>query len=146
MTLKETLKSPIVKYAAIGLGGYLVYRVVKGFIPSTSLSAAQAAVNAGKKSGELPTYPDLQYKIFADGIYQAGYTIGGTDEDAIYRIFGAMKNNTDVAKLILAFGRRRIEFSFMDGSLAEFLTSELDSTEIAQINKIIAKSGITYKF
>lgn len=142
MTLKETLKKPAVKYAAIGAGVYLLYRVVKGFIPSTSLSAAQKAV----KQGPTPSYPDLQYKIFADSIYQAGMVIGGTDEDAIYNVFANMKNDTDVAKLIIAFGKRRIEFSFMDGSLAEFLTSELDSTEIKQVNKILASKGINYKF
>lgn len=142
MTLQETLKKPVVKYAAIGAGVYLLYRVVKGFIPSTSLSAAQQAV----KQGPTPSYPDLQYKIFADSIYQAGMVIGGTDEDAIYNVFANMKNDTDVAKLIIAFGKRRIEFSFMDGSLAEFLTSELDSTEIKQVNKILASKGINYKF
>jgi hypothetical protein len=57
-----------------------------------------------------------------------------------------MKNDTDVAKLIIAFGKRRIEFSFMDGTLAEFLTSELDSTEIKQVNKILSSKGINYKF
>jgi len=142
MTLNETLKKPVVKYAAIGAGVYLLYRVVKGFIPSTSLSAAQQAV----KKGPTPSYPELQYKIFADSIYQAGMVIGGTDEDTIYNVFASMKNDTDVAKLIIAFGKRRIEFSFMDGTLAEFLTSELDSTEIKQVNKILSSKGINYKF
>lgn len=142
MTLKETLKKPVVKYVAIGAGVYLLYRVVKGFIPSTSLSAAQKAV----KSGPTASYPDLQYKIFADSIYQAGMIIGGTDEDAIYSVFNNMKNDTDIAKLILAFGKRRIEFSFMDGTLAEFLTSELDGDEMKIVNKILASKGITYKF
>jgi len=142
MTLNETLKKPAFKYAAIGAGVYLLYRVVKGFIPSTSLSAAQQAV----KKGPTPSYPELQYKIFADSIYQAGMVIGGTDEDTIYNVFASMKNDTDIAKLILAFGKRRIEFSFMDGTLAEFLTSELDSTEIKQVNKILSSKGINYKF
>jgi hypothetical protein len=142
MTLNETLKKPVVKYAAIGAGVYLLYKVVKGFIPSTSLSAAQQAV----KKGPTPSYPELQYKIFADSIYQAGMVIGGTDEDTIYNVFASMKNDTDVAKLIIAFGKRRIEFSFMDGTLAEFLTSELDSTEIKQVNKILSSKGINYKF
>jgi hypothetical protein len=34
----------------------------------------------------------------------------------------------------------------MDGTLAEFLTSELDSTEIKQVNKILSSKGINYKF
>lgn len=142
MTLNETLKKPIVKYAAIGAGVYLLYRAVKGFIPSTSLSAAQKAV----KQGPAASYPELQYKIFADSIYQAGMIIGGTDEDTIYNVFSNMKNDTDVAKLIIAFGKRRIEFSFMDGTLAEFLTSELDSDEMKKINKILSSKGISYKF
>jgi len=144
MNLKDTFKNKYVKYAAIGGGVYLAYRLVKSVLASSgSVLTAQQTI---ARSKEKATYPDLQYKIYADKIYQAGYIIGGTDEDAIYDVFKAMNNDLDIAKLIVAFGKRRIEFSFQEGSLPEFLTSELDEDEIKIINKILTNKAIKYRF
>jgi hypothetical protein len=144
MNLKNTFQNKYVKYAAIGGGVYLAYRLVKSILASSgSVLTAQQTI---ARSKEKPSYPDLQYKIYADKIYQAGMIIGGTDEDAIYDVFKAMNNDVDVAKLIVAFGKRRIEFSFQEGSLPEFITSELDEDEIKIVNKTLANKGIKYRF
>ena len=70
----------------------------------------------------------------------------GTDEQAIYDAFNLMKNNIDVANLIKAFGKRRLEFSTQDAELGAHLSNDLDSTEIAKLNSILASKNITYRF
>lgn len=142
--IQKAVSSPYAKWLGIGVAGYILFRVGKNLLfPSSSVLSAAETV---KKSKQTASYPDLQYKIYADKIYQAGYVIGGTDEGAIYDVFKAMNNDLDVAKLILAFGKRRIEFSFQEGSLPEFLTSELDEDEVKEINKILQSKGIVYRF
>jgi hypothetical protein len=70
----------------------------------------------------------------------------GTDEQAIYDVFNLMKNNIDVALLIKAFGKRRVEFSTQDQELGAHLSNDLDSSEITKINNILSSKGITYRF
>ena len=57
-----------------------------------------------------------------------------------------MKNNIDVANLIKAFGKRRLEFSTQDLELGAHLSNDLDSSEIAKVNSILASKNITYRF
>jgi hypothetical protein len=57
-----------------------------------------------------------------------------------------MQNDLDVSKLIQAFGMRRIEFSTRTDSLAAFLRSELDSSELQKVNNILASKNIKYRF
>ena len=91
------------------------------------------------------SYPDAVYSNLADAIEQACLGFG-TDEQIIYQVFSKMNNDLDVAKLIVAYGTRRIEFTLEMGTLAQVLVSELDSSEIANVNNILSKKGITYRF
>ena len=70
----------------------------------------------------------------------------GTDEQAIYDVFNQMKTNLDVALLIKAFGKRRLEFSTQDMELGGHLSNDLDSSEISKLNDILSSKGITYRF
>jgi len=51
-----------------------------------------------------------------------------------------MKNDLDIAKLILAYGVRD------DETLAEWIIGDLRSSQIDKLNKILSNKGITYKF
>ena len=85
------------------------------------------------------SYLDSQYTAYADVLFTAmdGF---GTDEDAIFRVFTAMKNDLDIAKLINAYGLRK------DESLAEWLQGDLSSSDMAKLNKILSTKGIKYQF
>lgn len=89
------------------------------------------------------SYSQSQYDSFADTLYQAmsGF---GTDEDAIIRIFNQMKTKDDVLNLIVSFGSRK-SFRFR-GTLSEWLADELSTSYIEQINSILSKKGIGFKF
>lgn len=101
-----------------------------------------------ESEGEKATFMDQQYKGFADSIYAAriANNLLGTDEDVIYGVFKKMKNNLDVAKLITAFGTRRLSYSFTSGNLGGFLNDELDSDELNIINTDLRSKGIKYQF
>lgn len=148
MNLKELSENKYVRYAAVAGGAYLLYKGVKTlFFPGTTVKAAQEDEKAFKAAGQKQTYTDGQYKIFADSIYSAGFDVlFGTDEDTIYSVMNRMQNDLDVSKLIQAFGTRRIEFSTRTDSLAGYLRSELDSSEMGKVNSILANKNIKYRF
>lgn len=85
------------------------------------------------------SYPNAQYKIFADRLYIAmkGF---GTDEQKIYDVFNRMKTYSDVQALVVAFGVRDGE------TLSEWLNGDLSASEMAHLNAILASKSINFKF
>lgn len=108
--------------------------------------------------GQKPTYPASNYQIFADKIYEAGCAgvfCYGTDEEAIFDVFKQMKNDVDVLLLIKAFGLREergtICVPFLEENcsrmpLGQFLQTELSASNFSEINNILAKNSIVFKF
>ena len=146
-SLKEaTLNKPLVWLTIIGLGGYALYKLGAAIAKRLTLDNANKDIIDAKKSGQVASYPTGTYSQLADKIYSAVMYTWGTDEQAIYDVFNQMKNNLDVALLIKAFGKRRVEFSTLDQELGAHLSNDLDSTEINKINNILSSKGINYKF
>jgi hypothetical protein len=146
-SLKEaTLNKPLVWLTIIGLGVFALTKLVKAISKKLTLSNADADIKAAEKSGEKLTYSLGNYTQFADQIYAAVLYTWGTDEQAIYNVFSKMNNNLDVAQLIKAFGKRRLEFSTTMAELGAHLSSDLDDSEIAKLNSILASKNITYRF
>jgi len=98
------------------------------------------------------TYSESNYQTYADRIENAGDNGGwpGTDEDAIYQVFREMKTKDDILQLIISFGERNYWentwFYPAKFNLSKTLYSELDNSEIEEINNIISGNGINYKF
>lgn len=138
----------IIAVGVIGGGAYLIYKVFKKGKDILKPDEAKKDVKELEKAGQIASYMDAQYIGFADAIYaaRAGNNIFGTDEDAIYAVFMRMKNDLDIAKLITAFGVRRLSYSFQESTLGGFLKDDLDSEEIDTINTILKKKGISYQF
>jgi hypothetical protein len=146
-SLKEaTLNKPLVWLTILGVGAYALYKLGSALGKKLTLSNADADIKAAQKTGESASYSSATYSQLADKIYSAVMYTWGTDEQAIYDVFNLMKNNIDVAMLIKAFGKRRLEFSTQDAELGAHLSNDLDSTEIAKINSILSSKGITYRF
>lgn len=97
------------------------------------------------------TYPDSQFYAWANRLEQAMFDVG-TDEDAIIDVFTAIRNNADFVKLKQAFGVRNYTGGFVPGFLSDdlsldgWLAQELDSSEINELNSMLARKGITYRF
>lgn len=146
-SLKEaTLNKPLVWLTIIGIGGYLLYRAGSAIASQLNLGNAEKDIKEAEKTGQTPSYPSATYSQLADKIEAAVFYTWGTDLPAIYDVFNLMKNNLDVAMLIKAFGKRRLEYSLQEMELGAHLSNDMDSSEIAKVNSILASKGITYRF
>lgn len=111
----------------------------------------QSTLRELAKRGIFPKYNDMQYKSWADRLYQLmnGY---GTDEAGIYDVMKQMQNDADIAKLIEAYGVRKLSTGAYNlspdssANLISALSDELDSNETFIVNGILAKRGITFRF
>jgi hypothetical protein len=145
--MKIDTENKYVKYGLIAGGLYVGYKLIQFFAGSiTSVASATNEVKNLTAKGVKPTYPDSNYSQWASSIVSAGFNTLGTNEQAIYAIFNKMVNDLDVAKLIVAFGVQRVEFSFQKVPLGAWLSSELDSDELEVINKILRNKNIKYQF
>jgi hypothetical protein len=161
----ETTKT-VKKYSTIiawglglGVGGYFAYKFYKKWKSDQDLAKTQKDLELLATQGVKPTLLSSNYKVLANTIKQACYGLG-TDEAAIYGVFNQMKNTADVLSLYSAFGIyeypcNATEFPIEtalgkkvcgSGDLAELLSSELDSKELAKINSILSAKNINYKF
>lgn len=115
-------------------------RIKRLFQGLMNRSAATSQLNdVEQQTGEVPTLSNASYYTYANQIYNAckGF---GTDEDAIYNVFGQMNNTADVYKLIQVFGTKD------NKTLPMWMRSELNSWEIKRLNNILANKGINYAF
>ncbi len=90
------------------------------------------------------------FKKLAIGLYNA-FNFPGTDEETVYKIFGNLKSEQDVADLIQAYGKKTLYGvtpfdTLWNGSLIEAVKSEMDEDEIAKLNQVLNQKGIAYKF
>jgi hypothetical protein len=137
-------QKPYVIGGALALIAILLFRKKTPEQQEANELATETA-NAGN-----PTYNNSQFFAFANRLEQAMFDIG-TDEDAIFSVFNSLNNNADFLALKSAFGVRNYTGGFVPGFLSDDLTldgwlaQELDSSEIAELNKILSNKGITYR-
>lgn len=165
---KYNEQPPVVKIIVAGgvaLLGYSIYRSIKRKNDEKKLlQAAQAANNELQELGQQgvqPSFSDSQFEVWSTKI--DGAVSGcGTDEEAIYEVFRALKNEADVRKLISVFGIRYytpceysdpVSYSIWlfnhqayPADLPSFLSADLDSDNIVEINSILSGKGINYRF
>jgi len=142
------VKALVVAGAALGIYAGVSRQIKKAKDNKAAKDAVKAAddeLQALVNAGAPPSYSDTQYKLGEDTIYSAINNSrwspeGGTDEEAIYRVFNSLKNSADLLKLISAFGVRD------DESLAAALRDDLDSEEMQKINQILSSKNIAYSF
>lgn len=116
----------------------LVSKIKKSLAAMQVAQSTKAEINAFQNAGEKPTYAQSQYKNFADKLYTA-MKGAGTYEDDVDDVFDALVNNTDFLMLKAAFGTRD-EFT-----MQEWLTGDLDSEHVSEINSNLAAKGIIYR-
>jgi len=144
-------RTSIEKAALLFGGAFLTYQVYKKggkFIESLkSRKIAQTYtgdLNALIASGDVPTFLDSQYLIFADTLLTAmdsSLFDWGTDEETVKNVFQRLNTDADVNKLISAFGRK-------DGyTLPEWIAGDFSNEDKNfYINTPLASKGIKYRF
>lgn len=104
-----------------------------------------------EKSGVKRTLTASTYTSEANKIFTAmdGW---GTDNTAVASAIFKMKNDADILALIDAFGVRTISSGRgnpepdFTGTLPSAITHEMKRELITEINKVLAKRGIKYRF
>lgn len=155
----------VIVVAGLGLLGYSIYRSIKRKQEERDLLKAAQAANSElaqlANQGIHPSYTDSQFEQFCVKI--DGAVAGcGTDEEAIYDVFRAMRNEADIRKLVSIFGVRYftpcvysdpVSYSIWlanhqayPGDLASFLSTDLSTGDINEINSILRGNGIEYQF
>lgn len=159
---------PVVKIivaAGLGLLGYSVYRSIRH--SQEVRDASQAATAAAEELAALanqgvhPSYSDSQYEVLVNQLVQAMNGCG-TDEDQVYQVFSQIRNSADVRKLLVAFGVQYyqpcaatspVSYSIWlindqayGGDLATFLSYDLSSDELNEINSILQGNGVDLQF
>jgi hypothetical protein len=131
-----------ISIAGAGVLAYVLYKMV------TKTDEEKAEDQLSKETGSKSklTLQLSRYKSLADNLYDAFQYAWGTDEDSIYQIIAMMKTKEDVLQLVKDFGYRRKEFEFGTYGLPYFMRDELDTQELNQVNNILAKNKINYKF
>lgn len=98
-------------------------------------------------NGQKLSYTIFSYKSLAGILLNAMGGIG-TDETIIYAVFNKMKNDLDLTELYKQFSTHLyivgVRPLYLD--LGQWISEELDSSEIAKVNKILADNNITYRF
>lgn len=107
-----------------------------------------------------PTYPDSQYNAWADSLakqfsgcdWEDGWGWSGSGAK-LYNICYRMENDLDFAKLVSAYGTRSYDqcgfYPFsgdFKGNLTQSVSDELKESEITEINKLLSRRGIRYRF
>lgn len=148
----------------IGAGVFIGYKVYRKMFPSGTDSADknEAAANTdfiNKNKSILkayekikkPTYSDNYYAGWKTALYKAMDGVG-TNFDAIKNIMGFMQSDTDVVKLIDAFGimNRKNNNPFSSDAtplaLPGWFAEELNANQIFDINKILTNKKIGFRF
>lgn len=64
----------------------------------------------------------------------------GTDEDSVYDVFKSINTRSELLTLIKEFG------VYEDHTLGEWMTKELNNSELEHVTKILSSKGIVYSF
>lgn len=134
---------------AVGLGvAALLYFLFKPTAKAQqTVNTVQGEASQLLAQGMKKTYSDAQYRIWADNIRNAMFDLG-TNEDTLYTVFRYLKNDLDFLALYASFGvRTYYTFGIPNGdwNLTQWFEEELDSSEIAKLNAILAAAGIKYR-
>lgn len=145
-----------------------IWAIVRGIKNRKELAEANQAAKAAsselqglKARGINPTMDVSEFEALSQKLVQAMNGCG-TNEDQVYDVFRAIKNEADIRQLIITFGVRYYEpcaadqpisyirWQFNDqafgGGLPTWLSYDLSASEIQEINKILKKNNINYSF
>lgn len=161
--MEGTAKNILTGIGVVG-GLFLLYKGYRMINPSGTTKAdnqeATANTDFVKKNKTLldkyiklkkPTYADSYYAGWKAALYKA-MDGAGTSVPVIKNIIGYMMSDTDVVKLIDAFGimNRKTNNPFSSAStplsLPAWFAEEMNDSDVYAINKILSDKKIGYRF
>lgn len=132
--------TPIVIASLVGVIaiGVVIFFVIRKRRESKEDREYLQDVEKGIQKSDL-TYTNSEYTQFANKLYSAMKGVG-TNENAIYDVFSQMQTDSDVKKLISAFGSKG------GMTLNEWLLDDLSNKELNKVNQILSKNNINLMF
>lgn len=156
-----------VAIGTLGIGFIIVRTLYKNYQTKVDLAKQnQAAIMAANEirtlenQGLKQTYADSQYEVFSQVLVDAMNSCGTTEEN-IYNVFRQIKNDIDIRKLISIFGIRYytpcaadqpislVQWWFgkeFGGTLAEWLSYDLTTDELEEVNSILRSNSVNFTF
>lgn len=101
-----------------------------------------------KDTKQTPTKNKTNFVDLATQLYQALNNVFGGDADQVYRVFAQANNDADVLEIIKAFAVQPYTGGVYTQvlTLPGFITKKLTSDEITQLNMMLAKKAIRFRF
>jgi hypothetical protein len=163
MKITKQNRNLLIIFSSLAVGGSAAAIIINRGRKSTVLSAINAKLGQAeggdalaqtatdlKNSTTKASYADSQYSIWAASLFSC-FDGWGTCTSYL-DIFKKLKNDTDVLKLVTAFGIKTISSGKgnpspnFTGTLPGAVNDELDATQIAEINQVLSDNGISYSF
>ena len=138
----------IVKYGVLAVVAIIIivvavfaWKYVKGAIGNTITEKQQEHINSLEINQEEVTLPKTELNNLVSKLKTAFGKYGwGTDEDQVYAVFEAINNRSELLSLISAFG------VYKDHTLGEWISEELNDSELEHVQNILSAKGIVYTF
>jgi len=151
--------------ALIGIVGFTIYRRIKTNLDlKINLKESDSASDDLRRleaQGVKPTLNNSQIMTIINSLKDAMNGCG-TSEQRVYDNFSKLNNDADVLLLLklwqvqyyepcsatspISYARWMFNDKAFGGNLSEWLNYDMTTTEIKQINSILAKKGIKHKF
>lgn len=145
-------------WVATGIVVFIVGKqIFKKVFPSDSdkkAAVTEKNLDTVIKNGQPASFPDAQYDTWANTLESSMNRSIGDDYGKVVNIMTKMKNDTDVAKIIKAYGKRQLYvFGLPDGSPIDLFTTinkelgnelYMTSFRVSQINSDWKKKNITF--
>jgi hypothetical protein len=158
----------IISVIAVAGIAYIGYEWYQGYKNKQDIASAnQPAIEAGNELQQLasrgiyPSFADSEYSSWADSLREAMNGCG-TNNSQVYQVFGYLRNDADIRKLIIAFGVQyyqpcwasqfdqwtiyQFDNQHYGGNLPTWLSYDMSASEIAKVNSTMSANGITYQF
>ena len=150
---------------------YVLFKVARGLGDTTTgifeglgISETKEEKEAKKKTDKAledfkkeslltskPTRTAAQWQLVANDIYNALKSSAVSDDKArAYTLLASILTDADMSLVLSGFGRRQ-EYSFgvpigPEKTLQEFVSSNLNQTDINDLNKLYSRSKMKFKF
>ena len=153
-----TWSKGVIAVALLGAGGFAVYKLYSYFKKlkeqeniKQEVESTKTEIQKIEATGKKGTLTDLQIQQYANKLQSAfdGY---GTRADQVYILLANFRNDIDILNLKRIYGIRKIssgKFNIagdFEGTLDQTIIDELSKKEIIDINLMLCKKGIKYKF
>jgi len=153
-----TWSKGVIAVALLGAGGFAVFKLYSYFKKlkeqeniKQEVESTKTEIQKIEATGKKGTLTDLQIQQYANKLQSAfdGY---GTRADQVYILLANFRNDIDILNLKRIYGIRKIssgKFNIagdFEGTLDQTIIDELSKKEISDINLMLGKKGIKYKF